>query len=153
MASYCTVDDVCSAFPQFQRQANGSISDTDIQRWIDEWKVTIRSEFLRRNFDPDTATLTQDQQAFLRLLNKNGAIADLGTALIATVTLQPGEHALAATRRDHVEFTLQEIREGVHDYLFNIGTLFGGIAGAETDPRQTPASVNQNRFFGRSQVF
>ena len=52
--SYCTVDDVCTAFPRFVRNAANSIQDTQIQDWIDDRKARIRGAFLARLIDPDT---------------------------------------------------------------------------------------------------
>ena len=102
--SYCTVDDVCTAFPRFVRNAAGSISDTQIQDWIDDRKARIRGAFLARLIDPDTLALTVDAGNFLRALNRDGAIADLGDALQGDVTLQPGEYSLAGSQigRAHV---------------------------------------------------
>jgi hypothetical protein len=152
---YCTVDNVASAFRFFQRNLDGSPSDSDIRSWIDDRKSRIRSALLRRGFDPDNPpqALTTDQTNFLRSLNRDGAIADLGNALQSSLTLQPGEYSLASSHRKTYETVLTAISKGEHDFLFGLKPMFGGIAGAETDPRQTPASANQNRFFGRSQVF
>lgn len=159
---YCTVDQVCGAFPQFVRSVPGSIQDDDIQGWINDRKARIRSVLMsRQNYDPDAVVLTTDQANFLRALNRDGAIADLGNAMLSQVTLQPGEYSVAAGHRKSFEAVLKEIQNGLHDTLFqptisrtvDIEPLFGGIAGAETDPRQTPANAGQNRFFGRSQVF
>lgn len=160
--SYCSVTDVCNAFPQFQRNAPGSVEDSDIQGWIDDRKARIRAVLMsRQKYDPDTATLTTDQTNFLRALNRDGVIPDLINALAQAITLQPGEVSLGATHRKTFEATLQKIEDGLYDSFFqpeisrstDVQSLFGGIAGAEVDPAQTPASANQTRFFGRSQVF
>lgn len=159
---YCTADDVCRPFPQFQRGVAGSISDDDIQNWILNRKARIRSVMLsRQKYDPDTATLTTDQAAFLRSLNQLGSSADLGRALQGTVTLQPGEYSVPAADGRTFEAILKEIQAGVHDALFqptisrstDVQPLFKGTGGAEVDPLQTPATAYQTRFFGRSQVF
>ncbi len=155
MAGYCTVDNVVSALRFFQRNAPGSPSDPDIQGWIDDKKSRIRSALLRRGFDPDNppTPLTTDQSNFLRALNRDGGIADLGSALQGSLTLQPGEYSLASSHRKTFETVLAAIAKGDHDFMFGLKPTFGGIAGAETDPNQTPRTANQNRFFGRSQVF
>lgn len=159
--AYCTIDDVTSSFPQFQRTAYGSIQDTEIQSWIDDRKSRIRSVLLARGFDPDAVTLTGDQSKFLRALNRDGASADFGDALQSTITLQPGEYSVAAARRKSFELVIKEINQGLHDGLFQpdisrtteVGSLFSGVGGAEVDPGQTPVTASQTRFFGRSQVF
>ena len=89
--SYCTVDDVCTAFPRFVRNAANSIQDTQIQDWIDDRKARIRSALYARAIDPDAMALTPDQANFLRALNRDGAIADLADALQGNVSLQAGE--------------------------------------------------------------
>jgi hypothetical protein len=152
MAGYCKVDDVVSALRFFQRNVPGSPSDVDIQGWIDDRKSRIRSALLRRGFDPDSPStpLTTDQTNFLRGLNRDGGIADLGNAMQASLTLQPGEFSLAATHRKTFETVLAAIAKGDHDFMFGLGPTFGGIAGAETDPRQKPCG---NRAFSRNQVF
>lgn len=157
---YCTVDDVCSAFPQFAREQAGSVSDAQIQGWIDDRKARIRSKLLARGIDPDALVLDTDQAAFLKSLNRDGAIADLGTALLSTVTLQPGEYSVAAGHRKAFETVLAEIGQGVHDRLFtadaktaDVRPQFGGTAGAETDSEETPVDLGQNRFFGKNQQF
>lgn len=149
---YCTVDNVVSAFRFFERNAAGSPSDPDIQGWIDDRKARIRSALLRRNFDPDAppTALTTDQANFLRSLNRDGAIADLGNAIQASLTLQPGEYSLASSHRKTFESVLAAIAKGEHDYLFKKGPQFGGIAGAETTPQRRPCG---NRSFSRGQIF
>jgi len=159
--AYCTVLDVCTAFPQFQRASPGSIGDTDIQGWINDCKSRIRSALLTPGFETDTATLTTDQKRFLRGLNRDGAIADLGDSLTATITLQPGEISLAAARRKSFETVLKELMDGKHDRLFqpdiaataNVEPMMDGIAGAETDPIETPWDRGENRAFGKNQIF
>ncbi len=159
--AYCTVDDVASAVAQFfQRNQTGSISDAQIQGWIDDRKARIRSAWLTRNIDTDGGALSTDQANFLRALNRDGAIADLGDALQATVTLAPGEIGIAASHRATFERVLIEIQKGLHDVLFSakakhtdVRPLFGGIAGAETDVNDTPATRDENRSFGKNQNF
>ena len=109
--SYCTVDDVCTAFPRFVRNAANSIQDTQIQDWIDDRKARIRGAFLARLVDPDTLALTVDAGNFLRALNRDGAIADLGDALQGDVTLQPGEYSLAGSHRQSFERQIKESRK------------------------------------------
>lgn len=158
--SYCTIADVCSAFPQFKQAQTGSISDTQIQGWIDDRKARIRSALLNRGFDPDTQTNTTDQTNFLRSVNRDGAISDMGNALQGTITLQPGEYSLAQAHRSTYEKILKEIGDGKHDSLFQPSRsrtgdptpLFQGVGGAETDPDVAP-DFTKNRSFSRNQVF
>lgn len=153
MPGYCTVDDVASSLPFFQRNAPGSVSDNQIQGWIEDRKARIRSLLLKRGIDPDALTLTADQAAFLRGLNRDGAIGDLGDALQSAVTLQPGEISLAQTHRSTYERVIKEIQQGFHDVLFAKQAVFGGTAGAETEPGETPEDRGENRSFGKDQVF
>jgi hypothetical protein len=157
--SYCTVDDVCAAFPRFARNAANSIQDTQIQDWIDDRKSRIRSAFFARKIDPDAMTLTSDQANFLRALNRDGAIADLGNALQGNIALQPGEYSLAGARRKSFELQIQEIKEGLYDKLFStlarsveIAPLLGGIAGGETD-RSTAFDRGEDKAFSKNEVF
>src|SRR6266446_297344 len=165
MAGYCSIDDVTKPFPQIQRNQINSVQDTDIQGWIDDRKARIRSALLTRGFDPDSPPnpLTLDQSNFLRALNRDGAIADLGDALQATITLQPGEYSIAKAHRDTYERVLKEITEAKHDRMFQAGPLgniarkqdvtplFKGIGGAEQDREETPFSPQEDRLFGKNQ--
>jgi hypothetical protein len=159
MSGYCTIGQVCSAFPFFRRDQGGSIGDSDIQGWIDDRKARIRSAFLTRGFDPDNPPnppLTQDQAAFLRALNRDGAIADLGDALQGQNSLQPGEYSVPKAHRESYENVLKEITKAGHDAMFNTGPLgniartqdvtpqFLGIAGGATSPCDTPPILQTN---------
>jgi len=158
--SYCTVDDVCTAFPRFVRNAAGSIQDTQIQGWVDDRKARIRAAFYARNIDPDAMTLSSDQAAFLRALNRDGAIADLGDALQGNISLQPGEYSLAGQHRASFERQVMEIKEGLYDKLFapaiaktvEIEPTLGGIAGGETD-RSTAFDRGEDKAFSKNQRF
>jgi hypothetical protein len=157
--SYCTVDDVCTAFPRFVRNAPNSIQDTQIQDWIDDRKSRIRSAFFARNIDPDAMTLTTDQANFLRALNRDGAMADLGDALQGNIALQPGEYSLAGARRKSFELQIKEIKEGLYDKIFSalartveIEPLLGGIAGGETD-RSTAFDRGEDKAFSKNETF
>jgi hypothetical protein len=157
--SYCTVDDVCSAFPRFVRNAPNSIQDAQIQAWIDDRKARIRSAFYARAIDPDSMTLTTDQANFLRALNRDGAIADLGDALQGTVALQPGEYSLSAARRKSFEGQIREVKDGLYDKIFaaiartvEIEPLLGGVAGGDTD-RSTAFDRGEDKAFSKNQKF
>ena len=157
--SYCTVNDVCTAFPRFQRNVAGSIQDSDIQGWIDDHKARIRMAFLARLIDPDAMALTTDQTNFLRALNRDGAIADLGDALQGNIALQPGEFSLSGERRKSFERQIEEIKQGLADALFaavarhvEIEPLLGGTAGGETD-RSTAFERDEDKAFSKNQVF
>jgi hypothetical protein len=150
---YCTVADVVAVFPRFVRGVSGSISDEQIQNWIEMRAARIRSELLRRGLDPDALELTTTQENFLRGLNVDGAAADLGVALQGTVTLQPGEYSLASAMRASFERVIKEIQTGVHDPLFGVGATFAGVGGAETTPGQTAEDRGENRAFSKDEVF
>jgi hypothetical protein len=157
--SYCTVDDVCTAFPRFVRNAPNSIQDPQIQDWIDDRKARVRTAFFARNIDPDAMTLTTDQANFLRALNRDGAIADLGDALQGNIALQPGEYSLAGARRKSFELQIKEIKEGLYDKIFSaiartveIEPLLGGIAGGETD-HSTAFDRGEDKAFSKNQTF
>lgn len=163
MSSYCTVADVCQAFPQFQRGANNSVTDAAIQGWIDNRKARIRSAILSRGSDPDAPLVTGDAFAFVKSLNLDGAIADLGDALAGTMTLQAGEYSLPGARRTSYERVMKELVQGLHDNLFqptvsrttSVKPVMSGIGGAETDtvnsiPRGTQGN---NRAFTKNQIF
>ena len=157
--SYCTVDDVCSAFPRFVRNAPNSIQDAQIQGWTDDRKARIRSALYARAIDPDAMELTPDQANFLRGLNRDGAIADLGDALQGNISLQPGEYSQAAERRQSFERQISEIKQGLYDKLFSlvaktveIEPTLGGAAGGETD-RSTAFDRGEDKAFSKNQVF
>lgn len=157
--SYCTVDDVCTAFPRFVRNAPNSIQDTQIQDWIDDRKARIRSALYARGIDPDAMELTPDQANFLRALNRDGAMADLGDALQGNVSLQAGEDANAAERRKSFERQVAEIKQGLYDKFFSliartveIEPTLGGVAGGETD-RSTAFDRDENKAFSKDQIF
>lgn len=158
--SYCTVDDVCTAFPRFARNAVNSIQDTQIQDWIDDRKARVRAALYARAIDPDAMALDADQAAFLRALNRDGSIADLADALQGNVSLQPGEYSLAGQHRVSFERQIKEIKEGLYDKFFapssartvEIEPTFGGIAGGETD-HSTAFDRGENKMFSKNQTF
>jgi len=157
--SYCTVDDVCTAFPRFVRNVAGSVQDAEIQDWINDRKARIRGALLARLIDPDAMTLTTDQNNFLRALNRDGAIADLGDALQGNLVLQPGEYSLAGKHRETFERQIKEIKDGLFDALFaalarhvEIEPLLGGIAGGETD-RSTAFDRGEDKAFSKNETF
>jgi hypothetical protein len=157
--SYCTVDDVCTAFPRFVRNAPNSVQDAQIQDWIDDRKARVRSALCARAIDPDAMELTPDQANFLRALNRDGAIADLGDALQGNVLLQPGESSQADQRRKSFERQIAEIKQGLYDKFFSqlartveIEPTLGGVAGGETD-RSTAFDRGEDKAFSKNQVF
>jgi len=150
--SYCTVDDVAASFPRFVRNAVGSISDAQIQGWIDDHAARIRSTLMMRGVDPAAMTLTTDQSNFLRSLNRDAGIAELGSALEGNLTLQPGEYSLAAARRRSYEQTLADIKRAAYDQFFAQTSRLVGTAGANMD-QSSPEERQENRSFGKNQVF
>ena len=157
--SYCTVDDVCTAFPRFVRNAANSIQDSQIQGWLDDRKARIRSALYARGIDPDAMTLTTDQANFLRALNRDGGVADLVDALQGNVSLEAGEESEATARRKSFELQIAEIKQGLYDKFFSqlartveIEPTFGGTAGGETD-RSTARDRGENKAFSKDQAF
>ena len=165
---YCSVDDVASCFPFLKRNQPGSIQDTEIQGWIANRKARIRSAWLTRGFDPDASPnppLTTDQTNFLRSLNADGAIADLGDALQGTNSLQPGEYSIPAAHRATYERVLKEITQAMHDSLFFTGPnglisrnddptpQFEGIGGAEIPDTETPPVLQTNVLLYKNMRF
>lgn len=161
MSGYCTIDQVCAAFPQFQRDAPGSIQDSEIQSWIDGKKARIRAALLSRGFDPDAQTNAADAQNFLREMNRDGAVAELGQALQGTVTLQPGEYSVAAERRKSFYAALTAMSKGDYDSLFqplisstqDVTPQLSGIGGAEVPESSTPLAMGKRRAFYKEQIF
>lgn len=154
--SYATVDEICAAFPTFVRAAPGSVADAQIQKWIDDWAARIDSALLERGVNLATFVPTTRQANFLRGINVDGAVAELGAALQGTLTLQPGEYSLPAARRRSAERTLKQMAEGEHDALFGLeaeGMKFAGVGGAETTVDETPEDRGENRSFGKGQEF
>ena len=157
--SYCTVDDVCTAFPRFVRNAANSIQDSQIQGWLDDRKARIRSALYARGIDPDAMALTTDQANFLRALNRDGGVADLVDALQGNVSLEAGEESEATARRKSFELQIAEIKQGLYDKFFSqlartveIEPTLGGTAGGETD-RSTAQDRSENKSFSKDQVF
>lgn len=150
--SYCTIGDVCKAFPTFQRNRVNSPQDVDIDKWIANWAARIDAALEGRGLNLDTFVPSARQAAFLAAINENGAVAELGSALQGALTLQPGEYSLPAERRRQAEAMLKQIAAGAYDKLFGVKASgsFGGIGGAETDKADTPEALGDNRAFGRN---
>jgi len=154
--SYATVDEVCALYSLFQRGATGSISDAQIAKWLDDAAARIYSAVLARGADLATLVLTATQSNFLRGLNVDGGVAELGAALQGSLTLAPGEHSLAAARRRSFERVLKEIGEGIHDALLGItpdGAKFAGVGGAETTVGETASDRGENRSFSKDDEY
>lgn len=156
---YCAITDVVAAFPNFVRNATGSIQDSQIQSWIDQHAARINAALAQRGINassgvlPNGQALSADQSNWLIILNADAAIGEMGRALEGNVTFQPGEISLVAGRRKNYETTLNDIRGGRYDAYFgqvsrftNTGTY--GFGGAEADD-STPAERGENRAFGR----
>lgn len=149
--SYCTVADVCSEFPSFQRNAAGDIQDADIQSWIDDAAAQIASALVQRGFDPDAPPqpLTERQTNLLRGMNRAAGVAKLGSVLAARVTLQTGEPAIVTSRGQSLKAILDAIRNRAFDGVFGIGSQFGGIAGGEVPNTETLDNEGLSNFFGK----
>ena len=149
--SYCTVDDVCSEFPSFQRNAAGDIQDSQIQDWIDDAAAQIAAALVQRGFDPDAPPqpLTTRQTNLLRSMNRAAGVAKLGSVLAARVTLQTGEPAIVTTRAQSLEKILDAIRNRAFDGVFGVASQFGGIAGGEVADTETLFDEGLSNFFGK----
>lgn len=157
---YCTVDQVCDGFPSFQRSQPGSISDDQIQSWIDQSSARIRGALMSRGIDPVTLTLTTDQTNWLAGICEDCVAAKLVAALESMNTSQSAEDATAGQRRRVCESILQEIRDGLYDAFFNADAAiidtdpgFAGIGGAETEVGETAADRGENRSFSKADVY
>jgi hypothetical protein len=166
--SYCTVGDVCSAFPRFVRGQSGSISDSQIESWCEDASTLIHAGFYQRGLDTDSlshplvsnpsqATPVTDQPQVLRELSVPYPIWKLGSAIWATLT--PTEQALARSNYDLWAKTLKKIGDGVYDKLFylyartvDIQPAFAGVGGAETD-RSPQVVPPDNRAFTKELIW
>lgn len=145
---YCAITDVVADYPAFQRSAPGSVTDSQIQNWINRGASLIRAALMQRDIDPGDASsagiwpanapllpnglpLSINQQLWLAELNEDYAASKLGAVLESNVTLQPGEISIAGQRRRHFEAVLKEIRDGKHDAYFGAASRIKGIGGAE----------------------
>ena len=149
--SYCTIDDVCSEFPSFQRNLTGDIQDTQIQDWIDDAAAQIAAALVQRGFDPDAppTPLTTRQSNLLRSLNRSAGVAKLGSVLAARQTLQTGEPAIVTTRAQSLEKILDAIENRRFDGFFGLSSQFGGIAGGEVPNTETLYDEGLSNFFGK----
>lgn len=150
---YCQISDVCSEFPRFARNSPNSIQDSQIQAWIDQMASRIRAALMQRGLDPNAVTLSADQQNWLAALNEDGAAAKLGAVLESNISLQTGEVSVAGQRRKAFESVLADIKNGRYDAYWGLASrLTNSIAGAEAD-RTTPGERDENRSFGKNQIF
>ena len=157
--SYCTVDQVCSEFPRFVRNAAGSIQDLQIQQWLDQAAARINAalaqrgigQFINGVFTP-VNPFGQGQLDWLTSLNLDAGIGRLGTVFQAQVTMQPGEISIAGQRLKQFETTLNDLRNGRYDNVFGMASRITGTAGAEAD-HTTPRERGDNTPFGMNQKF
>lgn len=151
--SYCQISDVCAEFPRFARNSPGSVQDPAIQAWIDNAAARIDAALIQRGITPASIPLSADQQNWLRSLNLDAAVGRLALVLEAQVTLQPGEVSIAGQRLKQFEAVLNDVRSGRCDWFFGMESrLANSIAGAEAD-RSTPRERDENRSFGKNQIF
>jgi hypothetical protein len=137
------------------RGAAGSVSDAQIQTWIDRGASRIHAALFQRGIDPESGLrpdgqpFSGSQLAFLADLNEDYAAARLASVLESVNTLQPGEVSVAGQRRKQYETILADIRLGRYDaYFAQVSRIRGSIGGAETDS-STPSDRGENRGFGR----
>jgi len=151
--SYCTIEQVVSEFPRFERNLAGGIQDDDIQMWIDTASARINAALIQRGIAPASLDLSTDQANWLQSLNTDYAVGRMGLVLQAQITLQPGEVSLAGQRLKQFDAVLNDVRAGRYDAFFGVRSrLWGSVGGAETE-RSTPAQRDENRAFGRNQEF
>jgi len=153
--SYCTVDEVCSEFPRFLRNQEGSVSDAQIAAWLEQSAARIDAALAERGIIPSAMVLTAGQSDWLAALNQDAGVGKLGVTLQGNVTMQPGEYSLPANRWRNFEKTLGAIKDGTYDKFFGIaaGPSFGGVGGAEVPKEETPETLGDNRAFGKNQMF
>ena len=153
---FCQISDVCAEYPTFQRNAANSVSDAQIQNWINRGAARIKAAFFKKGIDltqptlPNGQALSFDQLNWLCELNEDYAASKLGSVLQSSVTLQPGEITIAGTRRKAFEAAIAGILKGDQDAYFGIGSsIANSFGGAETD-KSTPGERGENRFFGKN---
>lgn len=151
----CTVDDVASEFPGFQRNSAGDVSDTQIQTWIDRSAAAISAALVQRNFDPDAppTPLTQRQTDLLAGLNTSAVVRQLADVIAARLSLQTGEPAIGGSRGQSLSAILKDIRGGAYDSFFGVQSRLrdaNAFAGSDTD-ETTPEERGENRAFGMNQ--
>lgn len=156
---YCQISDVAAPFPSFQRDANGSVTDAQIQNWIDRGASLIRAALYLKGIDltqpllPNGQPLSADQLNLLADRNEDYAASKLGAVLESNVTLQPGEISIAGQRRRMFEGFLADIKKGQYDAYFGIASSIAqSIGGAEAD-RSTPCERGENRLFGKNEDY
>ena len=152
--AYSTVDEVCSEFPRFQRDQEGSVSDAQIANWLTGFAARIDSALGERGIVVANIVLSAAQAAWLAALNQDAGVGKLALTLQGAVTLQPGEYSLPAARLRQYEKVLAGIHDGVYDKFWGIsGGKFGGVGGAEVAKTDTPEALGENKAFGKNQEF
>lgn len=147
---YCTADDVCSAFPSFQRNIAGDIQDSEIDDWIDEAAAQIAAALVQRGFDPDSppTALTTRQNNLLKLWNK--------AAVVARMAAAQAERSGAASKFPDPDQVMQNITDSImkrnFDGIFGIASQFGGFAGGEIPDTETLDDEGLSNFFGKFEV-
>jgi hypothetical protein len=156
---YCQISDVVAEYSSFERNQTGSVSDTQIQAWINRGTSLINAAFFQKGIDltqpklPNDQAISADQMNWLIDLNEDYAASKLGAVLQSNVTLQPGEVSIAGQRRKRFETELANIGKGKYDAWFGIpSTIAESWGGGETD-RSTPAARGENKFFGKNEDF
>lgn len=169
--AYCTVSDVCSLFPHFVRQQAGSISDAQIQGWIDDASSRIHASFMQRGLDVDSLAhpLLSDATAAAPIHNQTNLLRDwcraygvwkLGESLQGS--LSKNDLALCDTSRQWFLLSYTTIGKGGFDKEFfpsartvDIFPGFVGTAGADTDTAEVsdPHWDGQNYAFRKNMLF
>lgn len=173
--SYATVEDVESLFPRFVPNQVGSISDAQIQGWLDDGTSLVHSAFAVRGIDTDNlatplatylgnTTFTVavgDQPEVLRDMVRNYGVYKLGMAIFAT--LNAAEQSITRGAYNAWQYTMKLIAQGGFDVQFaplyarvvDISPGFVGVAGAEVDNRPSAYLPPDGlpRYYWMSQIF
>jgi hypothetical protein len=172
--SYTTVDQVAGMFPTFKRgTVQQNPPDSLIQQYIDDAAGDIDAVLSRRfgeaigeyaSFTGFVAALSTDALNVLEKLNRYGAAAQLGETLSSF-----GVAAARDLQKDFNERYQELLRQlnardkddrpttaGLFDHLFDSQARsetprasFGGIAGGDQPPDQTPADTGSSQVFGK----
>jgi hypothetical protein len=163
--AYCTVQNVTAQFPGFVPDQANNTSTATIQDWIDEAGAFIYALFLARGITVGATTLTLQQTAILKMLNRESGTRDLANVLRYSTAAQdmsefgadpntPKTMLPAGRFRDG---RFSSIMAGQFDRLFmpttartvSISpTIQGSVAGGDTQRGLTPEAEGLNMMFG-----
>lgn len=164
--SYATPADVETLYPSFVPDQSGSVSDSDIQGWLDDGTAQVHAAFYMRGLDTDSLATPVvgnpsvivpigDQPDVLRDMVRTYGVYKLGLAIFAA--LSPVEQTIARSHYNLWVSLLKGIAGGTYDLLFapgyartiDISPGFVGTAGAETPT----ATVYDSHYDGQNIAF